>query len=188
MIDRFPSCSRAALRFVADGVDPLKVLANDSDFAKWKNEGLAADQTSLENAAIITQSLQVKRWPLLIDPQLKAIKWIRGRFKDVVVTQQTQPGYISQVIDCITKGKTLLLDGCPEELDATLEPILSRSFIQRGSSRTIRVRLCEECLFFSLNALRMWACPFALVGCLTMRRLCLAFSVVRAARRWASRR
>jgi dynein heavy chain len=66
-------------------VDPLMVLASDSDFARWKNEGLAADRASLENGAIITSA---SRWPLLIDPQLVGVKWIRQRMsKDLKVIQ-----------------------------------------------------------------------------------------------------
>ena len=69
-------------------VDPLMVLASDADFAKWKNEGLAADRASLENGAIITQA---SRWPLLIDPQLVGVKWIRQRLaKDLKIIQLSQ--------------------------------------------------------------------------------------------------
>ena len=117
-------------------VDPLRVLANESDFAKWKNEGLAADRSSLENGAIITQCA---RWPLMIDPQLQGVQWIRGRVKGLITTQQNQPGYINTVVQAIQQGHTLLLDNCPEDLDATLDPVLSRSIIQRGSRKFVRV-------------------------------------------------
>ena len=40
-------------------------------------EGLPADRISLENGAIMTNA---KRWPLVIDPQLQGIKWLRHRF------------------------------------------------------------------------------------------------------------
>jgi dynein heavy chain len=59
-----------------EGIDPLKVLASDSDQAKWKTEGLPADRVSLENAAVISSC---KRYPLMIDPQLQGQKWIRGK-------------------------------------------------------------------------------------------------------------
>jgi dynein heavy chain len=57
-------------------VDPLKVLATESDQAIWKGEGLPADRVSLENASVI---VSCKRYPLMVDPQLQGIKWIRGR-------------------------------------------------------------------------------------------------------------
>jgi dynein heavy chain len=52
---------------ITEGITPLKILTSESKMAQWKNEGLPADQMSLENASIITSSA---RWPLLIDPQL----------------------------------------------------------------------------------------------------------------------
>ncbi len=117
-------------------VDPLKILANDSDFARWKNEGLAADRSSLENGAIICQGT---RWPLMIDPQLQGIKWVRGRLKNLITVQQNQPGYLNTVSQAIANGMPLLIDGCPEELDASLDPILSRQFITRGTRKYVRL-------------------------------------------------
>merc|ERR1711871_173533 len=60
---------------VSDGIDPLGVLATDSAVAGWNNEGLPADRVSIENGAIITSCA---RWPLIIDPQLQGIKWLRN--------------------------------------------------------------------------------------------------------------
>lgn len=50
-----------------EGIDPLKVLANEADQAIWKTEGLPADRVSLENAAVV---VSCNRYPLIIDPQL----------------------------------------------------------------------------------------------------------------------
>jgi len=58
------------------GVDPLDVLSNATDRATWSNQGLPADRVSLENAAIVCSST---RYPLIIDPQLQGIQWIKGR-------------------------------------------------------------------------------------------------------------
>lgn len=40
------------------------------------NEGLPSDRKSLENGAV---TLNSSRWPVLIDPQLQGIKWVRQR-------------------------------------------------------------------------------------------------------------
>ena len=57
------------------GIEPLDLLTNDSQKAQWQNEGLPADRISIENGAIITNC---NRWPLIIDPQLQGISWIRS--------------------------------------------------------------------------------------------------------------
>lgn len=56
----------------------LSLLTDDATIAGWNNEGLPSDAMSTENATILTQSI---KWPLMIDPQLQGIKWIKSRFR-----------------------------------------------------------------------------------------------------------
>lgn len=53
---------------ITEGLDVLTLLTNDTQIAKWNNEGLPNDRMSTENATILTNS---DRWPLMIDPQVK---------------------------------------------------------------------------------------------------------------------
>jgi hypothetical protein len=62
-----------------EGVDPLDILSTPSQQALWASEGLPADRVSTENAAVV---VSCSRYPLLIDPQLQGIKWIRGKESD----------------------------------------------------------------------------------------------------------
>jgi len=48
-----------------DGIDPLEILANVAEQARWKTQGLPADRVSLENASVVCSC---NRYPLLIDP------------------------------------------------------------------------------------------------------------------------
>ena len=112
------------------GIDPLAVLASEADVATWKNQGLPADRMSVENAAIVTSCA---RWPLLIDPQLQGVTWLKKRVgEDLVVIQLSQPGWLGKVTRCIQMGGKLLIESVGQELDAILEPLLSRSIIRRG--------------------------------------------------------
>ena len=61
--------------------DPVGTLSTDSQRAAWDKEGLPTDVTSLENAAIVSEALR-GRWPLLVDPQLQGLRWLRGREAD----------------------------------------------------------------------------------------------------------
>jgi len=49
-------------------LDPLKILTNDTEKAKWNNQKLPSDSVSIENATILTNS---ERWSLMIDLQLQ---------------------------------------------------------------------------------------------------------------------
>lgn len=64
---------------VTPGLDPLTMLMDDADLATWQNEGLPADRMSTENATILTSC---ERWPLMVDPQLQGIKWIKNKYGD----------------------------------------------------------------------------------------------------------
>jgi dynein heavy chain, axonemal len=60
---------------------------------KWNLNGLPADAFSRENGIITYKS---RRWPLMIDPQLQAFRWIRKNEADakVTVVKQSDPGFI----------------------------------------------------------------------------------------------
>lgn len=62
---------------VSEGLDPLTLLTDDALIASWNNEGLPGDRMSTENATILTNC---ERWPLMIDPQLQGVKWIKTKF------------------------------------------------------------------------------------------------------------
>lgn len=62
---------------VTSDSDPLAMLTDDADIAAWQNEGLPADKMSTENATILTSC---QRWPLMVDPQLQGIKWIKTKY------------------------------------------------------------------------------------------------------------
>lgn len=64
---------------VTPDLDPLTMLTDDADIAAWQNEGLPADRMSTENATILTSC---QRWPLMVDPQLQGIKWIKTKYAE----------------------------------------------------------------------------------------------------------
>ena len=55
--------------------DPTKILSNDAEIATWNSQLLPSDPVSSENGCIVTNSA---RWPLLIDPQLQGIRWVKN--------------------------------------------------------------------------------------------------------------
>jgi len=120
---------------VTKGIDPLKVLANEASIAGWQNEGLPSDRISVENASVVTSC---SRWPLMIDPQLQGVKWIKQRFgEDLSVLQFTMNNWLQKVLFCIQMGGQLLIEAVGQEIDAILEPVLSRAVIKRGRTAMI---------------------------------------------------
>lgn len=60
-------------------LDCMTLLTDDAQIAQWNNEGLPTDSMSTENATIMISS---SRWPLMIDPQLQGIKWVKNKYAD----------------------------------------------------------------------------------------------------------
>jgi dynein heavy chain len=120
-----------------DGVDPLKVLATDADQAVWKTEGLPADRVSLENAAVV---VSCKRYPLLIDPQLQGQKWIRGKEgNELQVIQLSQRGWLKKIELAVSNGNVLMIENLSSDIDAVLDPLLSRQFVKKGRCFTVKL-------------------------------------------------
>lgn len=120
-----------------DGIDPLVVLATAADQATWKTEGLPADRVSLENAAVV---VSCNRYPLLIDPQLQGQKWIKGREGSEMVTiQLSQRNWLKKVEMAVSNGNVLMIEAIGQDIDAILDPLLSRQFVKKGKSYTVRL-------------------------------------------------
>ena len=52
------------------------ILGDPYEIRQWNTEGLPRDTVSTENALLVTRA---RRWPLMIDPQDQANRWIRSR-------------------------------------------------------------------------------------------------------------
>ncbi|CAF1186132.1 unnamed protein product [Adineta steineri] len=115
---------------VTDNLDPLSMLIDDADMAAWNNEGLPADRMSYENATILTNC---ERWPLMIDPQLQGVKWIRTRYGEkLVVIRLGGKGYMEKIEHAIAAGETLLIENIEENIEAILDPLIGRNTIRKG--------------------------------------------------------
>lgn len=87
---------------------------------------------STENATILTNS---DRWPLMVDPQLQGLKWIKQKFgENLKVIRLGQKGYLDIIEDALVKGSTVLIESIDENIDPVLDPLLGRSLIKKGKA------------------------------------------------------
>lgn len=115
--------------------DPLALICDDAQIAEWNNEGLPSDRMSTENAVILMNSA---RWPLIIDPQLQGIKWIKQKYGEkLVVLRLTHRGYLDVIEKAITNGDVLLIENIDESIDAVLDPLLGRVLVKKGKCMRI---------------------------------------------------
>ncbi|XP_017386887.1 dynein heavy chain 9, axonemal isoform X3 [Cebus imitator] len=126
---------------VTPTLDPLRMLMDDADMAAWQNEGLPADRMSIENATIL---INCERWPLMVDPQLQGIKWIKNKYgEDLRVTQIGQKGYLQTIEHALEAGDVVLIENLEESIDPVLGPLLGREVIKKGRFIKIGDKECE---------------------------------------------
>lgn len=114
----------------AEGLDCLSLLTDDAMVAQWNNESLPSDRMSSENATILVNSA---RWPLMIDPQLQGIKWVKNKYEKVMtVVRLGQKNYLDTIERCISAGGVVILENIEESVDAVLDPLLGRALIKKG--------------------------------------------------------
>ena len=115
--------------------DPVKLLIDESTAAKWNQQGLPSDTVSIENGTILTNS---ERYPLMIDPQLQGVRWIkskeneRGQLKILRLGSKTTNQSIERSIQ---DGYPCLIENIDERIDAVLMPVIARQFIIKSSGK-----------------------------------------------------
>ncbi|XP_015609892.1 dynein heavy chain 7, axonemal isoform X2 [Cephus cinctus] len=115
-----------------------QVLGDSVLIRSWNIYGLPSDLFSVDNGIIVTNS---RRWPLMIDPQGQANKWIKNMEKsaNIHVVRLTQPDYMRILENAIQFGQPVLLENINEELDAALEPLLLKQTYKSGGALCIKV-------------------------------------------------
>uniref|UniRef100_A0A8D0LD43 Dynein axonemal heavy chain 7 n=1 Tax=Sphenodon punctatus TaxID=8508 RepID=A0A8D0LD43_SPHPU len=111
--------------------EPVKIRA-------WNIAGLPSDMFSIDNGIIISNA---RRWPLMIDPQGQANKWIKNMEKtnSLHIIKLSDPEYVRTLENCIQFGTPVLLENVGEELDHILEPLLLKQTFKQSGSLCIRL-------------------------------------------------
>ncbi|KAJ3206554.1 Dynein heavy chain 7, axonemal [Entophlyctis luteolus] len=111
--------------------DPVKIRA-------WNLAGLPNDSFSIDNGIVISNA---RRWPLLIDPQGQANKWIKNmeKAKNLAIIKLTDADYTRTLENAVQFGTPVLLENIGEELDPVLEPLLLKQTFKQGGIMCIKL-------------------------------------------------
>lgn len=95
-------------------------------------------QVSTENAILVTRG---RRWPLMIDPQEQANRWIRNKesMNSLKIIKLTDGQFLRTLENCIRIGMPVLCEDIGETLDPALEPILLKQTFTQGGRLLIRL-------------------------------------------------
>eukprot|EP00040_Diaphanoeca_grandis_P037927 m.251570 g.251570 ORF g.251570 m.251570 type:complete len:3992 (+) comp33898_c0_seq1:283-12258(+) len=119
--------------------DPVKIR-------QWHIDGLPTDSLSIDNGTIVARG---RRWPLMIDPQGQANKWVKNleRENNVKVIKLTDATFMRTLENAVAFGNPVLIENVLEELDPTLEPLLLKATYKKAG--VIMIKLGENELEYS---------------------------------------
>ncbi|XP_053239011.1 dynein axonemal heavy chain 14 isoform X1 [Podarcis raffonei] len=121
----------------------VNCMTEKNEVRKWQNAGLPLDQYSTENAIHIMYG---QRYPLLIDPERQAYKWISqmsGKLRQIRVTDAH---YFRTLENSMRLGESVLLQDFSETLDSNMKPILKKEIYNKSGQDFIRIGDSEiEC-------------------------------------------
>ena len=93
----------------------------------------------MQNGILTTQPT---RYPLCIDPQLQAIKWIKKKEKNIVTKYTTNfndPKLLQKLEAAFKEGDALLIENVGEELDPIIDSILLKKYFTVGGVLKVKI-------------------------------------------------
>jgi dynein heavy chain, axonemal len=122
----------------SEGFNLRDTLGNAVEIRSWVINRLPNDSFSIDNAIMLFKS---NRWPLMIDPQGQANKWVKKmeEHNSLKVVKQNQGNFVRTIENAIQFGNPVLLENVPDSIDPILEPILLKQIVIAGGVATIRL-------------------------------------------------
>ncbi|XP_010633543.1 dynein heavy chain 6, axonemal [Fukomys damarensis] len=123
-------------------IDPsfslISILGDPYEIRQWNTDGLPRDMISTENGILVTQG---RRWPLMIDPQDQANRWIRNKESKsgLKIIKLTDSNFLRTLENSIRLGLPVLLEELKETLDPALEPVLLKQIFISGGRLLIHL-------------------------------------------------
>lgn len=112
------------------------ILSTAVEVREWSIWGLPTDDVSVDNGILVTRG---KRWPLMIDPQEQANKWIKAMEakNGLRVVKLSDSNLLRTIESSIRIGNPVLLEDIGDALDPALEPILQKQVFQTRSYKYV---------------------------------------------------
>ncbi|KAI9351727.1 dynein heavy chain, N-terminal region 1-domain-containing protein [Zopfochytrium polystomum] len=113
-----------------------KLMVTDVELSKWAQEGLPADELSIQNGILTTKA---SRFPLCIDPQQQALSWIRQReaSHNLKVSSFNDPDFLKHLEMAVTYGFPFLFEDVDEYIDPVIDNLLEKNIRTTGARKFI---------------------------------------------------
>jgi dynein heavy chain len=122
----------------SDNVSLAATLGDSVLIRDWNIQGLPTDAMSVDNGIIV---FNARRWPLMIDPQGQANRWVRSMENEhgLNIIKLSDASYLRTLENAVQFGQPVLLENIGETLDPSLEPLLLKQVFKAGGVMQIRL-------------------------------------------------
>lgn len=119
-----------------EGFSLRSTLGNEVEIRQYVINRLPNDEFSIENAITLERS---NRWPLMIDPQGQANRWVKKTYGDLLkVIKPSSQTFARTIENAIPFGTPVLVENVGVQLDPVLEPLLLKQIVTTGGVKQIR--------------------------------------------------
>ncbi|CAG9323486.1 unnamed protein product [Blepharisma stoltei] len=141
-------CAELGIPF-SSNFDLQEVMGDPLVIREWNIATLPTDSVSVCNAILVTRS---ERWPLMIDPQEQANRWIRKmeESKGLKIIKQTDKDFERNLKTCLREGLPVLIEDIGETLNPLLDPVLNKHLVEQSPGR-FTLRMGEADIDYDLN-------------------------------------
>jgi dynein heavy chain len=108
------------------------IMSDPVQVREWIMAGLPTDTVSVDSGVLVTRG---RRWPLMIDPQGQANKWIKAmeqRQNLKVIKSGAETNFLRTLESAIRMGTPVLMEDVGEALEPALEPVLLKQTFRQG--------------------------------------------------------
>jgi dynein heavy chain len=116
----------------------MNTLGDPILIRSWRIFGLPNDSFSIDNGILLVNS---RRFPLFIDPQGQANKWIKNMEKNnrLNVMKLSDSDYVRTLENSIQFGTPAMIENVGQELDSLLEPLLLKQIFKQAGVPSLRL-------------------------------------------------
>ena len=120
-----------------DNFSVQNLLSTEVEISKWASEGLPQDELSIQNGILTTRA---SRFPLCVDPQMQAVRWIKTKEKknDPFLLTFNASDYMKKVTMAITFGKPVIFEAV-DEIDPLIDPVLQKEYVVQAGQKMIKL-------------------------------------------------
>ncbi|KAA6378346.1 MAG: putative dynein heavy chain [Streblomastix strix] len=109
-----------------------QLLTDEVEMSQWANESLPGDELSVQNGILTAKA---SRFPLCIDPQEQAVKWIRIRESaNELIQKSFNSDFLPQLRRAIIFGRPILFENAEEYIDPILDTVLEKNILRQAAT------------------------------------------------------